>query len=128
MGGRELLLQLGRLPCAGRQNLRDILAEECGDVSVFRNVLLRTATAFANVSVRHCMRKTKKLEPPLWESVLLLQILWSAEAKRLALAASAALAAREEDDVSMDLARTLSAGGRASPVAGGRASPLSGIA
>lgn len=74
------------------------------------------------------MRKTKKLEPPLWESVLLLQILWSAEAKRLALAASAALAAREEDDVSMDLARTLSAGGRASPVAGGRASPLSGIA
>jgi len=90
---RALVRTVARLPRSGRLAFRDIVADECGDVSVLRDVLLPGARALAGAAVRFCV-KHSKLDPLLWESVFLLQLLWVADKQRLDDAAAAAQAAR----------------------------------
>jgi len=86
-----------RLPAAGRKALRDLLADECGDVRVLRDVLLPHARLLADEAIRSVGQQPwltgplwevvaqLQLQRSLWESVLLLQVLASAgeEAARL---------------------------------------------
>lgn len=109
---RCLLVAVARLPVAGRAAFRDVVADECGDAAVLREVLLPAAGALAGAALKYS-KVTGTLETPVWEAVLLLQLLWAAEARRLEIAAEAVKAAREAGDAA-------AAAGEAAAVSFGR--------
>jgi len=79
-----------RMSAAGRSTLRDLLADECGDVRVFRDFLVPHVRSVADDSIRNAGQQPWLAGPlwevvaqlqfqrPLWEAVLLLQVLASA--------------------------------------------------
>jgi len=89
--GTYLLQTISRLPLAGRAAFRDIVAEECGDVAVFRDAILPAARALAGAALRHSTQTTR-LERSVWDGVFLLQLLLCAEKRRLEVASKAAQA------------------------------------
>jgi len=93
---QQLLLTIARLPIEGRQAFRDVVAEECADIFVLRDLLLTSARSFANAALRSSIR-SGKFAAPLWEAVLLLQLLWLGDMRRVEIAAEAAQAARTAD-------------------------------
>eukprot|EP00929_Paragymnodinium_shiwhaense_P034741 TRINITY_DN18867_c0_g1_i1.p1 TRINITY_DN18867_c0_g1~~TRINITY_DN18867_c0_g1_i1.p1 ORF type:complete len:1329 (-),score=281.95 TRINITY_DN18867_c0_g1_i1:290-4276(-) len=100
--GCEVLRTLARLPIDGRAAFRDIVADECADIKVLKNMLLPAARALANATLFYCS-KTERLEACTWDAVLLLQLLYAADMKRLEVAAEAARAARSSEGLTSAL-------------------------
>lgn len=79
-----------RMPSTGRIALRDLLADECGDVRVLRDFAVPHVRLLADSAIRSAGQQPwlagalwevvnqLQLQRPLWEAVLLLQILASA--------------------------------------------------
>lgn len=109
----ELVSTIARLPVQGRVAFCDVVAEDCGEITVLRDVLLTAARAFANAALKQCMQK-ESFEKPLWEAVLLLQLIWMADKKKVQITTDAARVARKSDPPptkTMELlGRTLSLG------------------
>lgn len=92
----ELLRIVSMLPIEGRAAFRDIVAGECADVDVLRDLLVQSAQAIANAAVLRTVDQ-KAVVGSLWQSILLLQLLWTAELRRLEMAAEAAQAVRDSE-------------------------------
>eukprot|EP00403_Amphidinium_massartii_P001110 CAMPEP_0178377562 /NCGR_PEP_ID=MMETSP0689_2-20121128/3982_1 /TAXON_ID=160604 /ORGANISM="Amphidinium massartii, Strain CS-259" /LENGTH=1542 /DNA_ID=CAMNT_0019997619 /DNA_START=13 /DNA_END=4638 /DNA_ORIENTATION=+ len=81
---------VARMSGAGRTALRDLLADECGDVRVLRDFLVPHVRSLAEDTIRTLGQQQwlagqlwevvaqLQLQRPLWEAVLLLQVLASA--------------------------------------------------
>jgi len=81
---------VARMSGVGRTALRDLLADECGDVRVLRDFLVPNVRALAEDTIRALGQQQwlagqlwevvaqLQLQRPLWEAVLLLQVLASA--------------------------------------------------
>lgn len=79
-----------RMSGQGRATLRDLIADECGDVRVLRDFLVPNARVLADDAIRNAGQQPwlagplwevvsqLQLQRPLWESVLVLQVLASA--------------------------------------------------
>lgn len=101
---QELLRVVARLPIAGRAAFRDVVSEECGDIMVLRDILLTAARALAAATLRRSKAESH-LRSEVWEAVLLLQLLWAAEAQRVKGATEAVRAARTAEQT-LDLTLT----------------------
>merc|ERR1719267_485277 len=83
---------VARMSAVGRRTLRDLIADECGDVRVLRDFLVPNARSLADDAVGALGRQPwltgplwevvsqLQLQRPLWEAVLLLQLLAAANA------------------------------------------------
>ena len=58
------------------QALRDVLAEECGELGVFRDFVAPTCRALADAEVRQAMR-SGRMGPSVWDAAFLLAYLHS---------------------------------------------------
>eukprot|EP00929_Paragymnodinium_shiwhaense_P096629 TRINITY_DN58275_c0_g2_i1.p1 TRINITY_DN58275_c0_g2~~TRINITY_DN58275_c0_g2_i1.p1 ORF type:complete len:1321 (-),score=157.79 TRINITY_DN58275_c0_g2_i1:377-4339(-) len=79
-----------RMSGAGRRTLRDLIADECGDVRVLRDFIVANVRTLADDTIRNAgvqpwlagplweVVSQLQLQRPLWESIFLLQVLSSA--------------------------------------------------